>query len=162
VKPRIYEVFVLVALSAACSGDARPPEKAAATESPCSVLSLRTLLASDSSKLRRANRAAPGQSSEGGEAAVFYAGITPRLIRLQYFGEMGKAQEMYYLRDSLSFVRIRTEYAYARPLPDEHNPSISSIKSDTVWACGGRPQFAADSIVIRQSLATVRQLLRTP
>lgn len=162
-KSRASACLTLVALSTACSGDVRATEKAAATQSVCSIPSLRELLATDSSKLRRADRTvAPGQSTEGGQAAVFYAEKAPRLIRAAFFGEMGRSQEVYYLRDSLSFVRVRTESHYAKPIIVERTPAISSATSDTVWICGGRAQAAADSAVVEDALSTVRQLLRTP
>lgn len=160
---RAFALVILVALSTACSGDVRAPEKSAASQLSCTSASLRALLATDSSKLRRADRtASPGQTAESGEAAVFYAESTPRLIRATFFGEMGRAQELYFLLDSLSFVRVRAEYRYAAPITTERNPSVSSTASDTVWVCGGHAQVAADSAAVQDALSTVRQLLRTP
>lgn len=162
-KYRASGLFVAVALSIACSGDVRATQETAATQPSCSIPSLRALLVTDSSKLRRVDRTVPpGQSTEGGQAAVFYAGNEPRLIQAAFFGEMGRAQELYYLLDSLSFARVRTESRYAKPITVERNPSISSTISDTVWICGGRAEAAADSVAVQDALSTVRQLLRTP
>lgn len=162
-KHRAAGLLVLAVLSTACSGDVRATEKSAAKEPRCSSASLRALLATDSSKLRRADRPASlGQSTEGGEAAVFYAGSAPRLIRARFFGEMGRAQALYYLLDSLSFVRVRVEDRYAKPITVERNPSISSTVADTSWVCGGRAQAPADSASVQDAIATVRQLLRAP
>jgi len=88
-KYRAAELLVLAALTTACSGDIRATEKSTATPLTCSSASLRALLATDSSTLRRADRTMPSeQSTQGGEAAVFYAGSAPRLIRATFFGEM--------------------------------------------------------------------------
>lgn len=164
-KLPIAECLVLVAVSTACSGDVPATEKKSTETQPlsCSSASLSALISTDSSTLRRAERTLPAeQSTEGGEAAVFYAGSAPRMIRAVFFGEMGRAQELYYLLDSLSFVRIRVEDRYAKPITVEQNPSISSTISDTVWVCAGRAQATADSVKSRDALTTVRQILRTP
>jgi hypothetical protein len=162
-KHRTAELVMLAALSAACSGDGRAKEQSAATQPSCSSSSLRGLLPTDSSTLRRVDRTtSPGQSTEGAETAVFYAGPTPRLIRATFYGEMGRARELYYLLDSLSFVRVRAEDRYTKPITVERNPSISSTASDTVWICAGRAQAGADSAVVQDALATVRQVLRAP
>jgi hypothetical protein len=154
---------MLAALSAACSGDGRANEKPVATQPSCSDTSLRALLSTDSSTLRRVDRpTSPGQSTEGAETAVFYAGPTPRLIRATFYGETGRSRELYYLLDSLSFVRVRAEDRYTKPITPERNSSISSTVSDTVWICAGRAQANADSAAVQDALTTVRQVLRTP
>lgn len=172
-KRRAAQLLILAILTAGCSsGDAESekaaeseksakPEKSAASLPSCSTVSLRTLLATDSTKLRRVERSAsPGQSTEGGEIALFYEGRALRRIRATHFEETGRAREFYYLLDSLSFVRVRAEDHYVQPITSEHNPSIASTVVDTMWVCEGRAQATRDSAAVRDALATVRQLVK--
>ena len=162
-RHRTAQLFMLATLSAACSGDGRATEKPAETQPSCSNESLRALLATDSSTLRRVDRpTSPGQSTEGAETAVFYAGSTPRLIRATFYGETGRSKDLYYLLASLSFVRVRAEDRYTKPIAVERNASISSTVSDTVWICSGRAQAMADSAAVQDALTTVREALRAP
>jgi hypothetical protein len=124
---------------------------------------LRALLATDSATLRRVDRPAPpGQSTAGGDAAVFYERSTPRLIRVTFLGETGRTQERYYVLDSLSFVRVRAVTTYAKPITVEPDPVAASTASDTIWVCGGRALARTDSTPVQDAVTTVRQLLSAP
>lgn len=160
---RLLEVLMLVVWGSACSADVGQTEKPIVIETSCSIAALRSLLATDSSQLRLADRSAlSGQTTEGGEVAVFYDGSTPRMIRASFFGETGQSQELYYLIDSMSFVRTRTEHRYVSPIAVEPNPSIASTVADTVWVCKGNSQAVANSAAVEDALTTARRLLRAP
>lgn len=161
--PRTIGILVSVGVALACSRE--DPRATASREGPdrhaCSISVLGRLLTIDTAGLRRVIApATPGESSEGGRIVIFLSGDAPRMIHADYFGEMGRSAEDFYVLDERSFVRVRTVTTYVAPLSDVPNGTPATVTRDTVWVCQGRAVPAVDSVAAIEALTTLQAIVR--
>jgi hypothetical protein len=57
-----------------------------------------------------------GESTEGGQAVAFYDGDAIKLIKVTWFGEMGKRKTEYYFDNGQLFFAFDAVYEYNRPI----------------------------------------------
>jgi hypothetical protein len=82
------------------------------------------------------------------------------MIHADYFGEMGRSAEDFYVLDERSFVRVRTVTTYVAPLSDVPNGTPATVTRDTVWVCQGRAVPAVDSVAAIEALTTLQAIVR--
>lgn len=99
-------------------------------------------------------------STEGQEATAYFDGNSrrPSVIAVTYFGETGRVEEHFYLRDSATFVLHRDESIYAGPMSDQP-PKIASLVRQVIYVCNGRPAISEYTETGGRAIESVRRLL---
>lgn len=146
-------------IAALCgSGRAEPAPARPSIGTVCSLDSLGRAAAMDTVKMQRRTAPLPlGESTEGGEASVYYDAGRPRVVVIAYFGEMGKEVLRYSLLSANSYVVERQQVRYRRPITIEPVPHVISRLPSVVYVCDSRsiaPLSAADSKEIGQALGS--------
>lgn len=132
--------------------------------SECSVDSLGQAVAVDTTHMRRWTMSLPvGESTEGGEATVYYEAGRPRVVVILYAGEMGREIVRYYLLSSKRYVVVREQLRYEMPITIQSTPHIVWRLPSVLYVCGAQtldPLRANDVEDIRDSLDSTLALFR--
>ena len=133
----VVAATVIIASAAVARLGAQAPGRATATDGDCSLDSLGLAAAADTSHMQHRTSPLPvGESTEGGEATVYYDGGRPRVVVILYAGEMGREVVRYYLYSSKRYVVEREQLRYEVPISVQSTPHIVSRLPSVLYVCG--------------------------
>lgn len=129
---------------------ARVSADASVGREECSIDSLGSAVASDTTKMQRRTMALPlGEATEGGEATIYYRRGRPRVVVVVYAGEMGQESRRYFLASPTNYVVERELIRYEVPITVQSVPRIISRLPAVLYVCGGQMHEALDSADVR-------------
>lgn len=70
--------------------------------------------------------------SEGGEAMLYLSGKDTVRIDATYYGEMGKSEYVFYVRDARPVLCINTVTSYAEPISASAETKVKSVVVDSI------------------------------
>lgn len=146
------------ALVGTIPGAAQAPGREAA----CDFKALGAAVAADTAHLRRTQLDFDWAEATAGASLTLYRDrAAPKVIVLNFLGELGRTRNTYYLVDKRNFVLERDELRYAAPTDVEAHPRIVSRLPTVVYFCSGVAQMRADSVDFRRFAAQLDSALAT-